>query len=75
MNGTFMVVSVWRPGPNVSIALPSLKNTASWFSWTINCAPSLMSAEPSGGMRCTSERFDSSKKSMTSRRIAMIWGS
>ena len=51
--GRFWVVSVWRPGPKVSSALPSRKNTAHWFSWTMSWAPSLMSAEPLGGSRWT----------------------
>src|SRR5690242_18388171 len=37
------------------------------MSW----APSLISAEPSGGTRWTSERLVESKKSMTSRRMPM----
>jgi hypothetical protein len=52
-SGTFIVVSVWRPGPNVSSALPSRKKTADWFSCTMSCAPILMSADPCGGTRAT----------------------
>ena len=69
------MVSVWRPGPNVSIALPSRKNTASWFSCTISWAPSLMSVEPSGGTRCTIERFDVVEKLDDFQANCHVWGS
>ena len=38
-----MVVSVWRPGPKTSRALPSRKNTAHWVSCTTSWAPTLIS--------------------------------
>src|SRR5205085_6236710 len=64
-----MVVSVWRPGPNVSSALPSRKKTADWFSCTMSCAPIFMSAEPCGGKRETICCPVWSKNSMTSIAI------
>src|ERR1700688_1091016 len=51
--GTFWVARVCRPGPKVSSALPSRKNTACWLSSTISWLPSRMSQVPSGGTRAT----------------------
>src|SRR5512145_2376964 len=64
----FAVVSVCRPGPNVSRALPSRKNSAHWFSLTTSCAPSLSSPPPEN--RQTISRPEPSFHSMTS--IAMV---
>src|SRR5262245_62142227 len=66
-SGMFAVVSVCRPGPNVSRAFPSRKNSAHWFSLTTSWAPSLSSPPPE--KRQTISRPESSFHSMTS--IAM----
>ena len=42
--GTFWVASVWRPGPKVSSALPSRKNTACWLSSTMSWLPRRIAA-------------------------------
>ena len=38
-SGMLFVVSVWRPGPKMSSALPSRKKTAAWLSRTMSCEP------------------------------------
>ncbi len=51
--GTFCVASVCRPGPKVSRALPSRRNTACWLSSTISWLPRRISAVPYCGHRAT----------------------
>src|SRR4029453_6692935 len=69
-SGMFAVVSVCRPGPKESSALPSRKNSAHWFSLTMSWGPSFSSPPPA--KRQTISRPESSFHSMTSIAMAVL---
>lgn len=70
--GKFRDVSVWRPGPRTSHAFPSLKKTADCDSRTTHCAPHLMSADPSEGVRWIISSPVGSVHSMISSRMLTV---